>query len=100
MSAAAVIVIRRKRLARRFRDAGATAPERAVTLAALRERPCWIFGQMVRHGVFVAAAGGRYYMDERAAAAFFRRQQVRALTITAVLVLLFLLLWLSRALGR
>jgi hypothetical protein len=100
MSAAAVIVIRRKRLARRFRDAGATNPEHAVTLATLGERPCWIFGQMVRHGVFVTAAGGRYYMDERAAVAFFRRQQVRALTMTAVLVLLFLLLWLSGLLGH
>lgn len=100
MSAAAVIVIRRKRLAKRFREAGATDPEHAVTLAALGDRPCWLFGQMVRHGVFVAAAGGRYYMDERAAAVFFRRQQVRALTMTAVLLLLFLLLWLSGFLGH
>ncbi len=100
MSAAAVIVIRRKRLARRFRDAGATNPEHAVTLATLGARPCWIFGQMVRHGVFVAVAGGRYYMDERAAGEFFRRQQVRALTLTAVLLLLFLLLWLAGLLGH
>jgi len=100
MSAAAVIIIRRKRLARRFREGGATDAEHAVTLAALGERPSWIFTQMVRHGVFVAAPGGRYYMDEQAAVAFFRRQQVRALTITAVLVLLFLLLWLSGLLGH
>jgi hypothetical protein len=100
MSAAAVIVIRRKRLARRFREGGATDPEHALTLSALGERPSWIFRQMVRHGVFVAVTGGRYYMDERAAVAFFRRQQVRALTMTAVLVLLFLLLWLSGLLGH
>jgi len=100
MSAAAVIVIRRKRLARRFRDAGATDPEHAVTLAALGDRPCWLFGQMVRHGVFVAAGGGRYYMDERAAAAFFRRQQVRAMWMTVVILLSFLLLWLAGWLGH
>ena len=100
MSAAAVIVIRRIRLARRFRDAGATDPEHAVTLATLGTRPCWLFGQMVRHGVFVATAGGRYYMDERVAAAFFRRQQVRALKMTAVLVLLFLVLCLAGLLGH
>ena len=49
MSAAAVIVIRRKRLARYFRDAGATDLQLAITLTTLGERPCWIFDQMVRH---------------------------------------------------
>lgn len=100
MSAAAVIVLRRKRLAKRFRDAGATDPEHAVTLAALGVRPCWLFGQMVRHGVFVAGTGGHYYMDERRAVEFFRRQQVRALTMTTVLVLLLLVLWLAGVLGH
>ena len=100
MSAAAVIAIRRKRLVRRFRDAGATNPEHPVTLATLGERPNWIFGQMVRQGVFVPTTDGRYYMDEQAAVAFFRRQKVRALTMTAVLVLLFLVLCLAGLLGH
>ena len=100
MSAAAVIAIRRKRLARRFRDAGATNPKRAVTLATLGERPSWIFDKMVRQGVFVLGTGGRYYMDEGAAEVFFRRQRIWGLTMAAFLVFLFLLLWVSGVLGH
>jgi hypothetical protein len=58
MSAAAVVAMRRKRLVRRFREAGATDREHAITLEALGERPTWFFRQMVRVGVFRATPGG------------------------------------------
>lgn len=94
MSAAAIILIRRKRLLKRFREAGATDPDHAVTLEALSERPSWIFKQMNRHGVFVAVKDGRFYMDERVAAEFRRHQRNRAFIIGGVLVLVFLALWI------
>jgi len=100
MSAAAVIAIRRKRLVKRFRKAGATDLEHAVTLEVLGERPSWISNQMARHGVFLSAPGGRFYMDERLADGFLRQRRNRALLIGAFLLLVFLLLWLVGLFGK
>ena len=100
MSAAAVIAMRRRRLLRRFREAGATDPAHAVALEALGERHTWIFDRMVQAGVFLAATGGRYFMDEAAATDYRHRCRVRALVGTAICLLLFLVLWLAGAFGR
>jgi hypothetical protein len=100
MSAAAVISIRRKRMVNRFRDAGATDPEHAVTPEALGERRSWIFNQMLEHGVFLPALNGRFYMDDRAATEFLRQCRIRALVITGILLLVFLLLWAFGTLVR
>jgi hypothetical protein len=100
MSAAAVIAMRRKRLVRRFREAGATAPEHAVTLQALGERPTWVFRRMVRVGVFRVTPEGRYFMDDAAATQFLHRCRVRALAGAAICLLLFLVLWLCGLFGK
>lgn len=94
MSAAAVIAIRRKRLVRRFREAGATGPEHAVTLESLGVRPFWIFDQMVRRGVFIRTQKGRFYMDEQAAEEFLWQHKKRALIITGFFLLVVLFLWI------
>jgi len=93
MSAAAVIALRRRRLVRRFREAGATDPQHAVTPEALGERRSWIFNQMVQRGVFVPTQDGRFFMDARAAVEFLRQCRRRALMWGGFLLLLFLLLW-------
>jgi len=100
MSAAAVIAIRRKRLVRRFREAGATDPEHAVTPEALGERRSRIFDQMAEHGVFLATEDGRFFMDDRAAVEFLRQPRVRALLIGGILLLVFLLLWAFGLFGK
>jgi hypothetical protein len=100
MSAAATIAIRRRRLIRKFREAGATDPDHAVTLGALRERHSWIFDQMMDVGVFLPTANGWYYMDEQAAADFRHRQRVRAVVGSGILLLLFLFLWACGLLGK
>ena len=97
---AAVIAIRRKRLIRRFREAGAVEPSRAITLGSIGERPSWIFDQMVRHGVFVATQDGRFYMVEMAAVEFLRQRRRQSLIITGILLLFFLLFLLSGMLGK
>lgn len=94
MSAAAVIALRRKRLIRAFREAGATDCDHASTLEQVGQRHTWIFDQLVRRGVFVAAAPGRYFLDERAADAFLAAYRKRALVMVAVLLVVGLLLWL------
>lgn len=100
MSAAAVIILRRKRLVRRFHEAGATDPERAATLESLGERPSWLFDQMVRQGVFIATPDGRFFMDEAAASGFLHRRRLRALVWTGLFLLLFVVLWLLGWIGR
>ncbi len=104
MSAAAVIALRRRRLIRRFREAGATAPEHAITLEAIGECRTWVFDRMVQAGVFLPAPDGRYFMDEAAATEYRHRCRVRALVMTAILaslgLLLWWVLWLSGFLGR
>lgn len=100
MSAAAVIAIRQKRLVNRFREAGATDPEHAITPEALGERRSWIFNQMVEHGVFLPALNGRFYMDNQAAIEFLRQRRKRALLIAGILLLMFLLQWAFGTLVR
>lgn len=99
MSAAAVIAMRRRRLIRRFREAGATTPEHAVTLEAIGERHNWVFNRMARAGVFLAAPDGRYFMDEAAATEYRHRCRVRACVGAALCLVVFLVLWLCGLLG-
>ncbi len=100
MSAAAVIARRRRRLVRRFREAGATDPEHAVTLEDIGERRSWIFDQMAQHEVFIPVHAERFYMNESAANEFLRERRFRALLIGTILLIVFLLLWLSGCLTR
>ncbi len=100
MSAAAIIAIRRKRLIRKFREAGATDPDHAVNLGSLRERCSWVFSRMVDAGVFLPTASGWYYMNEQAAAEFVYRKRMRAMIASGVLLLLFLALWACGILAR
>ena len=100
MSAAAIIAIHRGRLIRRFRKAGATDPDHAITLGALRQRYSWIFGQMVGAGVFLPTSNGWYYMDEEAATEFLRHKRRRAIIAGGILTALFLVLWACGLIGR
>jgi len=94
VSAAAVIVIRRKRLVRHFREAGALDRAHAKTLEQLDQRRSWIFDQMLRHGVFIETEPGHFFMDEQAADEFLAERRTRALIITGVLILVLVLMWL------
>lgn len=100
MSAAAVIAMRRRRLVRRFREAGAINLEHAVTLEALGERHTWVFDRMMGAGVFLGAPDGRYFMDEAAATEYQHRCRVRAWVGAGVCLLVFLVLWLVGLFGR
>ena len=100
MSAAAVIAIRRKRLVRRFREAGAIDREHAATLEVLGERHSWIFDQMVRHEVILVAQDGRFFLDEQAAGEFLRQRRRRALFVVGILLLVLFLFWQFTVLGK
>lgn len=100
MSAAAVIARRRRRLIRKFRDAGATDPCHTTTPEMLGERHSWIFDRLVRRGVFQSVPDGTYYLDEPAADEYQRRRRTRALIITGIMLGVFLVLWASGLLSR
>ena len=91
VSAAAVIIHRRKRFIRRFRELGAISPDRAIPFAEAGLRRSWIFDQMVSRGVFVTVGPEHFYMNEEAAAAFLVAQRKRALVAAAILLVLFLI---------
>jgi hypothetical protein len=100
MSAAAVIAIRRRRLVKRFREAGATDPEHAIMPETVGVRRSWIFDQMAERGVFLPTEDGRFFMDDRAAVAFLRQHRNRTLLMSGILLLLFVLLWAFGFFGR
>ena len=80
--------------ARTFREAGATTPKTAATLAQLGCRNSWIFRRLVSAGVFRPAGDDRFYIDLDAARRFVQRRRSRVLAVTAVLLLIFLI-WLA-----
>jgi hypothetical protein len=86
MSAAAVIVARQNNLIRRFREAGATAPNFARSPKDLGCRNSWIFRRLVTRGVFVETKPGRYYVDEFAADEFMRARRAWALGMLAIVL--------------
>ncbi|MCP4642332.1 MAG: hypothetical protein GY851_17940 [bacterium] len=90
MSGGAVIVMRQNRYMRRFREAGATSADRAVTLDEIGCRDHWIFRRMVRRGVFVHLGEGRYFLDEAGASRFVRRRRTMMLVLLAVALALWI----------
>lgn len=90
MSAAVLIMRRQRQFIRGFAERGATCPDKAVPFADLGMGRSWIFDRLVGRGVFVEVGSNRFYLDEQAAQGFLRKQRRRALTITSILVVLFL----------
>ena len=94
MSGGAVVVVAQNRAMRRFAEAGATAPERAVRMEELGVRRSWVIGRMIVHGVFVPVGDERFYIDLDAAARFRTLRFRRMLIFLAVCLLLGTAVWL------
>lgn len=90
MSAAAVIIRRRKQFIRKFRERGAVSADRAIPFGEIGMRRSWIFDRLAARGVFIQVGQDRYYLDERMADAFLAAQRRTALTIAGILLLVFL----------
>ena len=88
----AVVVMHQNRLMRRFRDAMATTPKSARTLAEIGCRNSWTFRRMAARGVFIETSDGRYYMDEDAARWFVKRRWRVMVVFLAAVILLFAIL--------
>jgi hypothetical protein len=97
MSAAAVIIIRIKRIFLFLQEQGATSPEAAIPVAQVPYSDRWYYKRLVRYGA-VKMVGDRCYFDEALAASYLQDYRKRALTCTVLAILAFGLFWLVWAL--
>ncbi len=88
----AVVVSHQNLLMRRFREAKATGPKSARTLAEIGCRNSWIFRRMLARGVFIETSDGRFYMDQEAAGRFVTRRWRGAFIFLAIVMILFAIL--------
>ena len=88
MSAAAVIMIRVKRVFAFLRDRAALSPETAVPIRDVPYSDKWYFRRLVQRGA-VRVDGDRCYLDESSAGLYLRRFRLRALVFTVLALLAF-----------
>jgi hypothetical protein len=87
MSSEAYVIIRQNQYMRIFRDAGATNPAAARTLAELNIPRTGIFRRLERKEVFKPGRGPEtFYMDESAAADFVEARRRRAFALLLLLL--------------
>lgn len=96
MSNEAYVIIKQNEYMRKFRNAGATDPLRAKSLADLGIKPDRIFQKMEEKAVFLPGrAPGTYYIDPSAADDFIEARRRRTfyllLLVLAVAAVLFFL---------
>jgi len=89
MSAAAVIVLRVKRIFAFLRDRGAVSPETAIPIDEVPYRDRWYFRRLIMRGA-VRVLGVKCYLDEPAAALYMRRYRLRALAFLALVLIMAL----------
>lgn len=91
---AVAVAARRRRILRKFEEAGADRPETARTFAELGLRESFLASRLTRSGVLVAADGGRYFLSADGVARWKQRRNAYVLTalgVVAALVLVVLL---------
>ena len=79
----------RTRIIRRFKDAGATAPDRAIDPATHQIHQTFVFNKLVREGVLIKSRSHHYYLNEVRAAQY---EQQRYQTLLAIMIFLILAL--------
>ena len=98
MSAAAIIIRKRKKIINAFRMAGATDRKHAVSLETLGIRRTWILDQMLKNGSFEETDNHRFFMNEAVALEFMHSRRVRALILAGIFFLVFIIVCLTQVL--
>ncbi len=93
MSAAAVVIIRIKRIFMFLRERGAVTPASAISTWQVPHSDRWYFERLVRYGA-VKTVDNRCYLDEALAEAYLKRWRKRGLIFMALAVAAFGLFWL------
>ena len=96
--AATAIIAQRNKIIRRFKQAGATSPDRPIDPATLQIRQSLIFNKLVRDGVLVKVSAHHFYLNESRATEYRTQRQQVVLVVLAVIaiavIILFFLRWL------
>ena len=93
MSTAAAIAIKRKRIIKAFRDAGATSFEQAKTPEELGIRNSLLLKLQINKGVLVKAGQDRLYLDEERELALAQVRRRVAFVLFFVMALVIFLAW-------
>ena len=96
MSAAAVILIRMRKIINRFREENATSPVTAIIPSEHGIRPSLIFNRLVQQRVLVPVNEERYYLDEEREAVVHKRRRTIAFIILILVVIGFLISMLTQ----
>lgn len=97
MSAAAVIILRIKKVFSFLRERRAVSPESAIPESEVPYSDRWYYGRVAAYGA-VKRVGDRCYLDEALAQAYLRARRKRGLVFVAIAALTFGLFWLVWAL--
>ena len=82
----AIVAARRRRIVRKFEEAGADQPGRARTLEALGVRDTHLASRLIRAGVLATADGERYYLSADGLARWNRRRNAYVLIALALTI--------------
>lgn len=94
-TAAIAVIAQRNRIIRRFKESGATAPQRAIDPAMHQIRQNMVFNKLVREGVLIKVSAHHFYLNERRASAYrTERQQTTLVVLAIVVVVIAVLLFL------
>lgn len=88
-----VVVAQRQRIIRRFKESGATAPQRAIDPDTHHIRQSIIFDQLVRDKVLIKVESHHFYLDE-ARAAEYRMQRLQMLFIFLIVLAIAIVVYL------
>ena len=80
------VVAHRRRILRKFEEAGASDAARARTPAELDVQDGHIFRRMVKSGVLVSASEGRYYVSAEGLARERRGIRIAVLSVIGIVV--------------
>jgi hypothetical protein len=98
-AATTAVMAQRQRIIRRFKETGATAPQRAIDPATHHIRQSLIFNQLVKDKVLVKVETHLFYLDEaRASETHNQRLQLLfiILMVIAIAVMLYFFMdWLG-----
>jgi hypothetical protein len=87
------VASQRTRIIRRFKESGATAPERAIDPAIHKIHQTFVFNKLVHEGVLVKTRSHRYFLNEERAAQY-REQRYQNLFIFLIVLTIALTVYL------
>lgn len=82
-----MVMAHRKRVIRRFKDIGATAPQRAIDPATHHIRRSLIFNELIKDKVIIPVNKCRFYLDE-SREVIHNRQLLHWFTVLSLLLFL------------